>query len=153
MAIEAPLSKYKRNSFLIYIGISLIMAAWFAYDGYLNQSFIDKHTNEQGVADADLLINRYAPPVLVGIAALFGLWFCAVRGRKLVADEDGLVISAKKRIPYDAIESIDRTYFEDKGFFTIAYERADGGQAKCKLDDRQYDNLKAILEHLVAKIT
>jgi hypothetical protein len=153
MAIEAPLSKYKRNSFLIYIAICLVMAAWFAYDGYLSQSFIDKHTNEQGVADTDLLINRYAPPVLVGIAALFGLWFGAVRGRKLVADENDLVISAKKRIPYDAIESIDKTYFEDKGHFTIVYERDTGAQAKCKLDDRQYDNLKAILEHLVARIT
>ena len=152
MAIEAPLSKYKRTSFKIYIGICLIMAAWFAYDGYLNQRFIAEHTDEQGVADSDLLINRYAPPVLVGIAVLLGLWFCAIRGRRLVADEDGLVISAKRRIPYDAIESIDKTYFEDKGFFTIAYERADGAEAKCKLDDRQYDNLKAILEHLVAQI-
>jgi len=153
MAIEAPLSKYKRNSFLIYIAICLVMAAWFAYDGYLNQSFIDEHTDDQGVADTDLQINRYAPPALAGIAVALGLWFCAIRGRKLVADEDGLLISAKQRIPYDAIESIDKTYFEDKGYFTIAYERANGAQAKCKLDDRQYDNLKAILEHLVDEIS
>jgi hypothetical protein len=153
MAIEAPLSKYTRTSFLIYIAVCLAMAAWFGYDGYLNDSFIEEHTNEQGVADTDLLINRYAPPFLVGAAAVLGLWLCAIRGRKLVAAEDGLVISAKKRIPYDAIESIDKTHFENKGFFTITYERDNGTQAKCKLSDRQYDNLKAILDHLVAQIS
>ena len=153
MAIEAPLSKYSRNSFLIYISICLVMAAWFAYDGYLNQSFIEKHTNEQGVADSDLLVNRYAPPFLVAAAAVLGLWLWAIRGRKLVADEKDLVISAKKRIPYDAIQSIDKTYFEKKGFFTIAYERDNGAQATCKLTDRRYDNLKAILDHLVAQIS
>jgi len=153
MAIEAPLSKYSRNSFLIYIGICLVMAAWFAYDGYLSKSFIEEHTNEEGRPDTDLLINRYAPPFLVGGAALLGLWFWAIRGRKLVAEEDELVISAKKRIPYSAIESIDKTHFENKGFFTINYERDSGTRAACKLTDRQYDNLKAILDHLVAQIS
>ena len=152
MAIEAPLSKYSRNSFLIYIGICLVLAAWFAYDGYLSKRFIEEHTNEQGLADTDLLINRYAPPFLAGAAVVLGLWLCAIRGRKLVADEDGLMISAKKRIPYSAIESIDKTHFEGKGFFTIAYEKGNGTQARCKVSDRQYDNLKAVLEHLVAKI-
>jgi hypothetical protein len=153
MAIEAPLSKYKRNSFKIYIGICLIMAAWFAYDGYLNQSFIDEHTDEQGTADTDLVINRVAPPFLVGAAGLLALYFCAIKGKKLVAEEHDLVVTARKRIPYDAIESIDKTHFDDKGFFTIAYKQGTGAEARYKLSDRQYDNLQAILDHLVAKIT
>lgn len=153
MAIEAPLSKYKRNSLKIYIAICLIMGAWFAYDGYLSETFISEHTNEQGVADADLVINRVAPPFFAGAAALLGLWLYAVRGRKLVADENELVVAAKKTIPYDAIESIDKTHFDDKGFFTITYKRDTGTEAKCKLNDRQYDNLKAILDFLIAKIT
>ena len=40
MAIEAPLSRYKRNNFKIYIVVCLFAAAWFAYDGYLSQRFI-----------------------------------------------------------------------------------------------------------------
>lgn len=153
MVIEAPLSKYKRNSFKIYIAICLIMGAWFAYDGYLNQGFIDKHTNEEGEADTDLLINRVAPPFFAGGAVLLGLWLYAVRGRKVVAEENELVVAATKKIPYDAIESIDKTHFEDKGVFTITYKRDTGAEAKYKLSDRQYDNLKAILDLLIAKIT
>ena len=36
MAIEAPLSKYRRGNFKIYIVACLVLGAWFAYDGYLN---------------------------------------------------------------------------------------------------------------------
>jgi hypothetical protein len=151
MAIEAPLSKYKRTNFKIYIAVCLGLAAWFAYDGYLNQSFIDKHTDEQGVADSDLVINRVAPPFLVGAGLLFGAYFYAIRGRKLVADEEALV-AGRVRIPYDAIEQIDKTHFEKKGFFTIVYK--DGGsQRRRKLSGHQYDNLNEILDHLVAQIT
>jgi hypothetical protein len=152
MSIEAPLSKYKRTNFKIYIAICLGLAAWFAYDGYLNQGFIDKHTDEQGVADMDLVINRVAPPFLLGAAVLLGGYFFAIRGRKLVADEDALV-AGKVRIPYDAIEQIDRTHFDKKGFFTIVYKAGDGPERRHKLSDRQYDNLDVILDHLVAQIT
>ena len=153
MAIEAPLSKYKRNNFKIYIAVCLGLAAWFAYDGYLNQGFIDKHTDEQGQADTDLVINRVSPPFLVGAAVVLGVWFYLVKDKKLLADEDELVLAGKAKIPYDAIEGIDKTYFEKKGFFTIIYKAADGTEKRCKLNDRQYDNLQGILDHLVAQIT
>ena len=42
MAIEAPVSKYKRTNFKIYIIICAVLAVWFAYDGYLNENFIGK---------------------------------------------------------------------------------------------------------------
>ncbi|MHC4519763.1 MAG: hypothetical protein ACYTAS_14335 [Planctomycetota bacterium] len=153
MAIEAPLSKYKRNSFFIYIAICLVMGAWFAYDGYISKSFISEHTNEEGNPDGVLIFNQKSPFAFAGAALFFGLYLCAIRNRKLVADENELVVAAKKKIPYDAIESIDKTHFEDKGFFTIAYKQDSGAEARCKLSDRQYDNLKAILDLLVAKIT
>ena len=153
MAIEAPLSKYKRNNFKIYIVVCLVLAAWFAYDGYLNQGFIDKHTDEQGVADTDLAINRVAPPFLAGAAVLLGGYFLAIKNRKLVADEDALVLAGNVKILYDAIEGIDKTHFEKKGFFTIIYKGANGTEMRRKLSDRQYDNLQVVLDHLVAKIT
>jgi len=153
MAIEAPLSRYKRNNFRIYIVVCLVAAAWFAYDGYLSKGFIAKHTDAQGKADTDLVINRVAPPFLVAAAFLLAGYFYAIRDRKLVADDQALVVAGKETIPYDAIEKIDKTHFAHKGFFTIAYKQSDGREVQRKLSDRHYDNLAAILDHLVAQIT
>lgn len=153
MAIEAPLSRYKRNTILIYIVGSLALAAWFAYDGYLNESFIAEHTSEDGEPEFTLLFNQYAPPVLLLVVVGMGGYLFAIRGRKVVAEDDALVIAGKERIPYDAIEKIDKTHFEKKGFFTITYTNGDGKSVNRKLDDRQFDNLGPILDHLIAKIT
>ncbi|MBN1362455.1 MAG: hypothetical protein JW993_17800 [Sedimentisphaerales bacterium] len=151
MMVEAPLSRYTRNSFIIYVAACLIGAAWFAYDGYFNQTFISKHTDEQGRADFDLAFNRAAPPFLLAGAVLLAGYFLAIRNRKLVADDDALA-AGKETIPYDAIEKIDKTFFEKKGYFIITYTR-NGVETRRKLTDRQFDNLPAILDLLVAKIT
>jgi hypothetical protein len=153
MAVEAPLSKYKRNSLLIGIAGCFGMALWFGYDGSFNQEFIAKHTTEQGRPDGTLMFNQKSPLFFLAGAVLLGVYWYAVRNRKLVAAEDALVIAGKKRIPYDAIEKIDKTYFETKGLFTVAYKNESGRLVYCKLSDRQFDNLKPILDHLVAQIT
>jgi len=54
---------------------------------------------------------------------------------------------------YDSIQQIDKTYFEKKGFFMITYKDKHGKEVRRKLNERTYDNLAAILEHLVAKIS
>ena len=79
-------------------------------------------------------------------------WY-AIRKRKLVAADDALVFAGGKKISYDAIEQIDKTHFETKGLFTLTYKSENGRLVRQKLTDRQYDNLKPILEHLVAQIT
>jgi hypothetical protein len=153
MAIEAPLSRYKRNNFLIYIAVCLVAAGWFTYDGYINQTFIAEHTTEEGNPDGILVLNQKVPPVFVVMAALLGGWLYAVRGRTVVADEEELVIAGKERIAYSDIDRIDKTYFADKGFFTIFYKKGNGREGKRRLGDREYDNLAPILDHVIAKIT
>ncbi len=153
MAIEAPLSKYKRNNFIIGIIVCLVMALWFGYDGRFNESFIAKHTNEQGRPDSTLVFNQKSPPFFLAGALLLGAYWYAIRKRKLVAAEDALVFAGGKKILYDAIEQIDKTHFETKGLFTLTYKTDGGRVVRHKLSDRQYDNLKPILEHLVAQIT
>jgi hypothetical protein len=153
VAIEAPLSKYKRNNFLIGIIVCLVMAVWFGYDGRYNQGFIAKHTLDQGRPDGALIFNQKSPPFFVAGALLLGVCWYAIRNRKLVAAEDALVFAGKKKIPYDAIEQIDKTYFETKGLFTVTYKTESGRLVRRKLSDRQYDNLKPILEYLIAQIS
>lgn len=154
MALEAPLSQYKRNNFIIYVVVCLAAALWFAYDGYFNQSFIAEHTTAQG-PDSTLVSNQWAPLPLVGAALLLGGYWYAVRNRKLVAADDALLFPSGRKIPYDSIEQIDKTWFEQKGYFTIRYKGGrDGGRfLECRLSDRQYDNLGPILDHLVAQIS
>lgn len=152
MAIEAPLSKHKKNSFRIGIAVLLGLAIWFAYDGYRNEKFIKKHTDENGAPDSTLVFNRKAPPYLAGAAVLLGLYLFAIKDKKVIAGQNCLIIG-KRQIAYDSIGKIDKTHFDSKGYFVITYKDYQGVDADLKLGDRTYDNLSAILDELIAKIS
>jgi len=153
MAIEAPLSKFRRNNLLIYIAFCIALVIWCGYDGYLNEEWINEHTNPDGKPETDLVINRAAPPFLLGAAVLLAAYLIVIKNRKLIADESELIISGKQRIPYDSIQRIDKTKFKSKGYFIITYKDEDGTERDCKIGDRKYDNLAPVLDHLVGKIT
>ena len=153
MAIEAPVSRQKKNNLKIYIAFCLIVAAWCAYDGYFNQSWIEEHTDEQGNPEPYLVFNKYAPFFLGALAAGFGIYLYILKDKKLIADEQGLIISKNEKISYNSIEKIDKTYFKSKGYFIVTYQDSSGKETNCKISDRQYDNLPAVLEELVAKIS
>ena len=153
MAIEAPISKYKKNGLLIYIVVCLAVSAWFAYDGYRNEKFIEEHTLENGTPDSTLVFNRKAPPFGLGIAVLLVGYFLVIKNKKLVADETDLILSATEKIPYDSIQKIEKTHFESKGFFVLTYKDSSGKELECKISKRKYDNLSAVLDHLVGKIS
>ena len=126
MAIEAPLSRYKKQNMLIIIAILIGGAGWLAYDGYKKEDFIKKHTIE-GKPDSTLIFHQKAPPFLIAGAIGYAIYFFLVRNKKLVASENELD-TGKIKIPYDAIEKINKTHFDKKGFFTITY--SENGQAK-----------------------
>jgi hypothetical protein len=153
MAIEAPLSKFKKNNFKIGIAICIGLAIYCIYDGYYNKKFIEKNTNEDGSPNSTLVFNQKSPPFFIGAAVLLGGYLFIMRNKKIIADEKELIISDKEKIPYDSIEKIDKTNFDSKGYFTITYKDKGGGEVNRRISDRKYDNLAAILEHLVAKIS
>ena len=152
MAIEAPLSKSKKTNFKIYIAVCIGLAIYCMYDGYFNETFKKKHTDD-GKPDTTLVANRVAPPLFIGAGVLLGAYLFAIRNKKVIADENELIISDKERIPYDSIQKIDKTLFDSKGYFLITYKDKNSSEVNRKLSDRTYDNLAAILEHLVAKIS
>jgi hypothetical protein len=150
MAIEAPLSSYKKKNILIIVAVLIGVGAWFAYDGYKNPDFIKKHTVD-GVADSTLNFNRKAPPFMIGAGILLGIYFVVIKDKKIVADENEL-IAGSTTVSYDSIVKINKTHFDKKGFFIVTYSQ--GGQNKeLKLSDRTYDNLGAVLDQIVSKIS
>jgi hypothetical protein len=153
MALVAPLSKYKKKTFLIWMGLCVILAAWFTYDGYFNEKFISKHTTADGQPNPTLTLNRKSPPFLVGVAILMAGYLFVIRNKKVVADETGLVIDDKINIAYDSIQKIDKTNFDSKGVFVVTYRGADGKESDLRISYKNYDNLPVILDHLVAKIS
>jgi len=159
MAIEAPLSKYKKTNFKLYIAVCIVVGVFFAYDGYLSKyewshrrSFYEEHVKE-GRPDDTMIFNQKAPIFLIIAAAVLGWRFWTIKDRKLLADEHELIISDKEKISYDSIQKIDKTHFGSKGFFLITYRDKNGSEVNRKVSDKTYDNLSAILDHLVAKIS
>jgi hypothetical protein len=174
MAIEAGLSKFKQNNLKIYIVVLLICGIWFGYDGHFSEKFRKEHTDADGKPDSTLVFNQKSPPFFIGAAVLLAVYLFAIRNKKIIADENELIISDKKRIAYDSIEKIDKTYFRSKtkrkfvgdqsgnvqetrsapeGYFIITYKDNSGREVKRKLSSRTYDNLAAVLDELVAKIS
>lgn len=152
MAIEAGVSSYKKNRLKMFIVAALALAAWCIYDGYYNQKWIDKYTNPDGSPKTYLVFNHRAPYFLVPGAVLLGIYLASIVGKKVVADDEKLIIEGKE-INYDSIVSLDKTYFESKGYFVLTYTTSQGSQAKKKVSDLKYDNLTPILEQVVSKIS
>ena len=159
MAIEAPYSKYRKTNLKILIFICLVAAIIFGYDGYFSKyewsgrrSFYEKHAPGD-MLDGTMKFNQRAPFVLVGISIISAIWLIKIKDHKVIAGENELVIGGNEKIPYNSIQQIDKTHFESKGFFMISYKTPDGNDALKALSYKKYDNLKALLEHLVAKIT
>ena len=160
MAIEAPLSKYKKTNFKIAIALCVIFAIIFAYDGYLSKyqwslrrSFYEKHV-KVGQPDDTMIFNQKAPFFLIAVAVVLTGWYSALKNRKLLANENGLIINDKERISYDSIQKIDKTHFDPiKGYFIVTFKNKDGSEINRKISSKTYDNLAAVLDELVAKIS
>jgi hypothetical protein len=163
MAIEAPVSKFKKTNLKIYIFACVVFAVVFGYDGYLSKykwsmrrSFYEKHVID-GKPDSTMAFNRKVPPLLVGIAVLLAGYLFLVKDKRLIAQESELVFSErfgdKERISYGSIQKIDKTYFDSKGYFVITYKNKDGTEVNRRISDRTYDNLAAIIAHLVKEIS
>jgi len=148
MAVEATGSKFTRNNRFYLAALCLAGALWFGYDGWFG-SYRDKELEgNDGKPTANLLFNQYSP-IPLAVIALCSLYFgFQITSRKIVADEEGLVLSSGEKIPYRAMKKIDKRRFKDKGLLTIAYE-IDAGEKTIKLSDRQYDNLGKLLDEIV----
>jgi len=160
MAIEAPLCKHKKTNFKIYIAACIIFAVVFAYDGYLSKyewsrrrNFYEKHIKD-GRPDETMIFNQIIPILLAAAAIGLAARLWAIKDKKLVADESELMISNREKISYDSIQKIEKTHFDPtRGYFIVTYKNKDGNEVNLKISSKTYDNLAAILDELVAKIS
>lgn len=152
MAVVAPLAKFKKTNFKIYVGLLLIFAGYFGYDANYNKKFIAKHT-VNGKPNSTLIFNQKSPPYMFAAAVAIAVYAWTIRNKKIVADDGQLVLSEKEKISYSSIESIDKTNYDSKGFFVVVYKDDSGSSQQKKISNRNYDNLDAVLELLVSKIT
>jgi hypothetical protein len=159
MSIIAPISKFKKNNLKIYALFCLGFAAFFAYDGYLSkypwshrQSFYEKHAPD-GVMDGAMKFNRRAPILLAAGAIAFFIWGIAIKDKKITAEENELVIDDKQHIPFDSIQKVDKRNFDSKGYFVITYKDGSGAEVNRKISDKRYDDLGAVLERIVSKMS
>ncbi len=159
MAVEAPVSKYRTNTLRMYAAACVIAAAILAYDGYLSkypwsyrQSFYNEHVTD-GKPDDTMVFNRAVPLPLLIFAAILMWRRQAIKTKKLLVDNERLIIDNNEAISYGSIERIDKTNFKSKGYFTITYKDKTGSESNRRLSDRDYDNLEAVLNELVAKIS
>ncbi len=132
--------------FLVMMGISVNMNGHIVAVSMKNTSKMASLMTQWDLTGKHLSFSAVA-------AVALGIWLWAIRNRKLIADETELIVSGKQRIPYDSMEKIDKTLFKEKGFFIITYKDEKSGEVGLKLSDRTYDNLAALLDHLVAKIS
>ncbi|MBN2210505.1 MAG: hypothetical protein JW709_03835 [Sedimentisphaerales bacterium] len=149
MAVIATGSKHSRNTCYIIAAACIIFAGWFAYDGWISETYQQENTVD-GKPNTNLLTNRYIPIPLVLVAAYFLFASMQVARRKITADEEKLVLDNGVVIPYTAINKIDKRYFEKEGHFTIEYS-AEGAQRTVKLRDARYDGLGLLLDEVVRR--
>ena len=153
MAIVAPYSKFKKSNLKIYIVLMIALSLWCVYDGYFNEEWIAEHTNEDGTPMTYLTFNRNAPYYLGAGVIILGIYLGMVSCKKLIADENELIICEKQKIPYSAIQQINKTHFDAKGYFTIGYKTSDDTETEITISSKKYDDLGAVLDELVSKIS
>jgi hypothetical protein len=153
MAIEATYSRYKKQNFIIGIVILLALGAYCTYDGYFNESFRRKHTSADGEPNSTLVFNQKAPFFCLAGAVALAIWLQFVKKRKIAAEADSIIIDDKEKIAYQSIEKIDKTYFDSKEYFVVTHKNEAGRKIERRLSGRDYDNLAAILDELVKKIS
>lgn len=150
MAVEAVGSKFSRNNHYILAAMCLAFAVWFTYDGWINKTYQQEETREDGTPTANLQFNRYAPIGLAAIAVYSLLAAAQVKNKRITTDDEGLTVSGKAAIPYRSITHIDKRFFEKEGHYTIGYKEA-GADQSLKLSDRKYDNLGLLLDELIRR--
>ncbi|MDH7598139.1 MAG: hypothetical protein QHH07_00690 [Sedimentisphaerales bacterium] len=151
--IVAPVSKGRKDSVVLYMAICFGLAVWCIYDGFINKDFIAAHLDQQGRADGTLILNRLGGPILLLAALGLSLWLSKMRRGGLVATDQALIVKKTLQIPYSSIKQIDKTHFQDRGYFLLTYDSQQEGQRTIRLDQRDYDNLGPILERLIEAVS
>jgi len=154
MAVEVTGSRYTCRTNYLIAAACIVFGLWFLYDGWFNDEFIQDHmsldevTNEQQ-PNVDLMINRLWAPIFCGIVmVVFVIFAIRLKSKKIVTDNEGLILSNGQKITFNDIRQIDKRFFDQKGYFSIEYGPT-GSTKEIKFDDRTWDGLRSLLDEIV----
>ncbi|MFH1613630.1 MAG: hypothetical protein ABIG61_00900 [Planctomycetota bacterium] len=161
MAVEATYCRYRKTNFKIAVIVLIGLALVFAYDGYVSKyewsmrhKFYREHVvNNNNKPDSDMIFNQRVPFFLAAAGVIAVIWFAAVKNKKIEAREDAIVLSDNQAVPYGSITSVDKTFFDSKGYFTLNYKDQTGREKQVRLSRKTYDGLGLVLDELVRKIS
>ena len=161
MEIVAPISSYKKNGLKIYMVGCFIAAAVLAYDGYLSKyewsqryDFYKKHVvDNDNQPDGTMLFNRYVSVLALVGGIYFAARFFQKKDDKIIADDNAVTFCGGEKINYDSIEKIDKSAYNSKGYFVFTYKDSSGGEKDKKLSNKDWDNLDAVMNLMVEKIS
>ena len=78
-------------------------------------------------------------------------WYIAVRRRRIVADESGLLLGRGPKIPWNDIVRIDNSHWRSHGEVTIAYRSSGDTTRQARLDGVAFENLPLLLNEVAAR--
>ena len=177
MPIEASINPTWAIKWIL-LGVALLVfAGWSWYDGAVGYPEHNRHVaafqkhmasdelkakwpeyaRSQGWSDEDPgearsefdITTQYVMMVVLiplGLAAV-GLVLYH-RGRKLIADEEGLVGSSGERAAYGSIRSIDKARWDAKGIAVVNYVDDEGQEDTIKVDDWVFRDAELVLEEV-----
>lgn len=103
----------------------------------------------QGYSDTEILVQRIFAAVLLPLGALVAVSYLRLLRRWISSDEAGLRTSWGARVPWEAIQSLDKQRWQRKGIAVVRYEDA-GTPRRITLDDWKYDT--AAIERIVSEV-
>ncbi|MHB1155373.1 MAG: hypothetical protein ACYC26_00900 [Phycisphaerales bacterium] len=174
MAAESRINKEWAVRLLLIFVMATGFGAWFAYDGAIawplenkkaEIAYADKETRQLNDHWQDLLTARGFKPgseppkyrtawdvntqflyaAACVVASLGVLVTLGRNARRPPRSDDRGVYRGSQFVPYDAITSIDKVRWDNKGIAVLYYKTADGYEGRMKLDDWVYRGAAAVL--------
>lgn len=113
-------------------------AEWPDFAGQRNWPVDEKNLSGLEHTKTDIFWQKVFGFALLGVGGWYGIVYLRTHGRWIDADEQGLVTSWGKRVPFDAIATINLDRWQSHGVAVIQYEEA-GRRRRLVLDDWKYD--------------
>lgn len=136
MALVCGLAKSRKMKWIIYIILALGAGIYCYYDGFVSEKYLKDLSN--------LWFNRVGSIVLAVAFVVLVIGFFVILKTRIAADDDGIDVNGKSKIPWKDIVRIDDGNVE-KGLVDIFYT-VEGQEEKWTADSYKIDRFDELLD-------